>query len=193
MNKLLAVTLGAFAAATLCAPASAQQVIGPIITSYRPITEQEPTVTYSPMTESATTTTNYGPVVTYSPVTPPATTAYYQGPYTVSRPIVQPATTYAPVASAPVVTYYPATPAYVAPAPVVTYRPVAPAYYAAPAPVITYRQPVTAYAPSLPYYGATTYSTYPAVPTVVARPVIVSPKVYYPGQPVRNVLRAITP
>lgn len=172
MNKHLLFTL--VAVASLNGMASAQVVTGPIITSYRPIAEQEPIVTYSPVIESAPTTANYGSVVTYSPVIPPATTVYSQAPIIVARPIVQPTTTYAP-------------------APVITYRPVAPTYYAAPTPVITYRPPVIAYAPALPVYGATTYSTYPVVPTVVARPVIVSPKVYVPGQPIRNVLRAITP
>ena len=189
MNKLYSVTLGALAAATLCTPVFAQQVIGPIITSYRPITEREPTVTYSPVIESAPTTTNYGPVVTYSPVLPQATTVYSQNSITVARPT----TTYSTVAPAPVITYRQVLPAVVAPAPVVTYRPVAPAYYAAPAPVVVYRQPVIAYAPSLPYYGPNTYSTYPNMPVVVARQVIVSPKVYVSGQPVRNVWRAITP
>ncbi len=76
-------------------------------------------------------------------------------------------TYYAPVVAAPVTTYY---------APVVS--PPVTTYYA-PAPVTTY------YAPAA--------TTVVATPVVAARPVIIRPKVYIPGQPVRNVLRAITP
>ena len=75
----------------------------------------------------------------------------------------------------PVVTYYAPTPTYVyppAPVPTVTYYS-GPAYSAA-AP--TYAPSVVAYPPV--YYG---------------RPVVVRPKVYVYGQPVRNVIRAITP
>ena len=59
------------------------------------------------------------------------------------------------------------------------YQPVVPSTYVAQAPVVAYR-------PVVPY---TTYS----VPYVAARPVVVHPKVYVPGQPVRNVVRAVTP
>ena len=186
MNKLFSLTLAAVTIAMLHGTASAQVVTGPIITSYRPIVDDAPTVTYSPVIESAGTA---APIVTYSPVVPQATTTYYQGPVTVARPIAQPTTTYAPIVAAPVVTYRPVEPVVAVPAPVVTYRPVT-TVYAAPAPVIAYRQPVVAYAPALPVYSATTYSTYP---TVVARPVVVSQKVYIPGQPVRNFFKAITP
>ncbi|MBN2580051.1 MAG: hypothetical protein JXB10_13765 [Pirellulales bacterium] len=83
----------------------------------------------------------------------------------------------APVA-APVYT------AYYAPAPVYTscYAP-APVYtsYYAPAPVYT------AY-----YAPAPVYTSYYA-PAVVGVPAVVRTKVYYPGQPVRNVVRAILP
>jgi len=92
---------------------------------------------------------------------------------------------YLPVAPAPVVSYYP-------PAPAVTYGPVvatsyyapAPYYAAAPAPYIV-ASPVAA-----PYYVA---SPVAVGPLYYGRPVIVRPKVYYPGQPVRNVIRAVTP
>ncbi|MCC6510293.1 MAG: hypothetical protein IT423_14410 [Pirellulaceae bacterium] len=70
-----------------------------------------------------------------------------------------------------------AHPTYVAPAVgyrgYSTYRPVAPAAFIAPAPVVTYRPVVPAYVP--------------------VRPGIVSSRVYYPGQPVRNALRVIAP
>jgi hypothetical protein len=95
---------------------------------------------------------------------------------------------YMPVGPVPVATYY--APA----APVVTYGPVvaasyyAPApYYAAPAPYYV-AAPVVAAPVVAPYYAAPM-----AVAPVYGRPAIVHPKVYYPGQPVRNVLRAVTP
>ncbi len=199
MNKLFSLACAAVAVTMANADASAQVVTGPIITSYRPITEQAPTVTYSPVIQAAPMTTT-GPVVAYSPVLPQTTALYSQAPITVARPIVQPATTYAPVAPAPVVTYRPMSPAVVARAPVVTYRAIAPAYSAAPAPVVTYRQPVPGYAAPAAVvtyrrpmtFGAPVATAY-GVPVVMARPVIVSPKVYVPGQPLRNVLRAITP
>jgi hypothetical protein len=104
-------------------------------------------------------------VVAYSPVSP-----VYS--YTYSPVMVD-----APVVAAPVTTYY-------APVPVTAYYGVPPVrtYYASP-PVVTYRVP----GPSYPLvYG-------PVVPSYSAPGVVVRPKVYVPGQPVRNVLRAITP
>ena len=107
------------------------------------------------------------PVVTYRPLAPVVT----------YRPLAPaPVVTYRPLVAAPVVVYRP-----LAPAPVVTYRPLAPAPVVVyrPAPVVTYRPlapaPVVAYPPA--YYGA------PVVRT----------KVYYPGEPVRNFFKAITP
>ena len=78
----------------------------------------------------------------------------------------------APVAvPGPVVhSYWPVGPVYAYPAPVVVARPVY-----APAPVIV-RGPVLAPGPVL----------YPA-------PVIVRPKVFIPGRPVRNAVRAVLP
>ena len=109
-----------------------------------------------------------------SPVVAPAQTVTYQ-------PIAPaPTVTYRPVAPAPTVTYRPVA------APVVTYRPVAPA------PTVVYRTPVTTYytpAPVTTYYApapAVTYS--PVYPAAVVRT-----KVYYPGQPIRNFFKAITP
>ena len=80
---------------------------------------------------------------------------------------------------------------YSAPAPVVTYyaAPVA----ACPAPAVTYAAPVVTYRPVAvaPVYRA----GYPVAvaPAVVARPVVIGTDVYVPGQPIRNLLRAITP
>ena len=73
-------------------------------------------------------------------------------------------------------------PSYRALSPVVSSTVVAPTTYVAPAAVTTYR----------PVVPAVPYSTY-AVPYVAARPVVVSPKVYVPGEPVRNLIRAVTP
>ena len=88
---------------------------------------------------------------------------------------------YMPAGPVPVAAYY-------APPPVVSYGPVVATSYYAPAPY---------YVPSpvmTPYYVA---SPLPVGPVVVgpayARPVVVHPKIYVPGQPVRNVLRAVTP
>jgi hypothetical protein len=70
-------------------------------------------------------------------------------------------------------------PAIVAPAPVVTYSPViAPTVTYSPAPVVAYSPVVAAPAPVMVPAG---------------RPVVVSTKVYVPGQPVRNFFKAITP
>jgi hypothetical protein len=89
----------------------------------------------------------------------------------------------------------------------VVYSPVVPAY----PPVVVHHAPVamtvapvvvTQYAPTVVNYvpAAPTVVYQPIVTTVpapvyvpVGRPVIVRPKVYVPGQPVRNVFRAITP
>jgi hypothetical protein len=90
---------------------------------------------------------------------------------------------YMPVA-APAVAYY-------APAPVVAYSPVVATayyvpqtvYYSAPVPVVV-AAPVAA-----PQYVAPPV----AVAPVYGRPVVVRPKVYVVGEPVRNVIRAVTP
>ncbi len=200
MNKLFALPVAALAALLLCDSVSAQNVTGPVITAYHPMTQQAQTVVGSPVTTYyAPQTTGVVPATAYSQVVSQPTTTYYAPQaVTVARPMVQPATTYAP---APVVSYRPITSASIG-APVVTYRPAAPVY-AAQAPVVAYRpvaQAVAAPAPYISYRPAANYTyaspvatSYGYAPVVAARPVIVSPKVYYPGQPVRNVLRAITP
>ena len=89
------------------------------------------------------------------------------------------------VAPSPMVvhSYYPAGPVYGYPAPVVTVAPRvvyrAPVFY--PAPVV-YRAPVV-YGPHVVYRGPLAY---PA-------PVVVRSKVYIPGRPVRNLVRAVLP
>lgn len=87
------------------------------------------------------------------------------GQYVVAGPV--PVAVYRPVPVAiPITTVYqPVVPAY---APVVAYRPMV-----VPAPV-----PVVYGAPAVVYAG---------------RPAVVRSKVYLPGQPVRNILRAVTP
>jgi hypothetical protein len=92
--------------------------------------------------------------------------------------------TFVPAGPAPAVAYY-------GPAPVVPYGPVvstayyAPAPYYVAAPVVVPRR----------YYVAAPVVAAPVVvaPAYYGRPVIVRPKIYIPGEPVRNVLRAVTP
>ncbi len=52
-------------------------------------------------------------------------------------------------------------------------------------PVVANSPPTVTYSPVITYSPTVTYSTY--------SPVVVSTKVYVPGQPIRNFLRAITP
>lgn len=110
------------------------------------------------------------PVTTYYAPAPAATTTYYSAPGTV--------TSY----------YAPAPAAVVGPTPVTTYY--------APAPVVVARPTVTYYAPAAvpvtTYYAPVPVTTYYA-PAVVAPVGVVRSKVYYPGEPVRNFFKAITP
>jgi hypothetical protein len=92
-----------------------------------------------------------------------------------SQALAQGVVAYMPVAPAPVVAYY-------APPPLVSYGPVVTTAYYAPPPYYVAPPVVTA------YYGAPVVAPY-----YYGRPVIVRPKVYIPGQPVRNVVRAVTP
>jgi hypothetical protein len=72
-------------------------------------------------------------------------------------------------------------------------------YYPSGVPVTTYygpspRVPVTTYyAPVTRYYAPVTTYYAPAVTAYYSPAYIVRPKVYVRGQPIRNVLRAITP
>jgi hypothetical protein len=79
---------------------------------------------------------------------------------------------------------------------VVSYGPVVATSYYAPRPYYA-ASPVPYYVASpvvTPYYVASPVAVGPvAVAPIYGRPVIVHPKVYIPGQPVRNVLRAVTP
>lgn len=96
-----------------------------------------------------------------------------------------------------VIVYQPVAEPLVVSRPTVAYSPV---YVEQP--VVVARPPVTVYRPVTPAPRVTVYSpavpapaVVPASPVVVtaARPVVVRSKVYVPGQPVRNVLRAVTP
>ena len=87
---------------------------------------------------------------------------------------------------APTATYYAPVPyaAYYAPACATCYAPVVPrvTYYVRP--YATYYAPApcaTCYSPVVGYYG------------VAGRSVFGAPRFYVPGQPVRNVFRAVTP
>jgi hypothetical protein len=82
--------------------------------------------------------------------------------------------------------YYPGVPfyAYPAPTPYVSYMPVA-----APVPYMSY-MPV---APAPCAYGAYGVPVVAPAPVVVGPAAVVRARVFYPGQPVRNVLKAVAP
>ncbi len=146
----------------------------------------------------------WGQVVVYSPVLPPpapVVTAYMPTPVLAPAPVI---TSYAP---APVVANYeplpliaPAAPVVTAYAPVPAPVPVVTAYAPAPIPVVTAYAPapVVAYSPVIPAAPVVAYSPVitgyaPYAAPVGYGTVVVRPKVYVVGQPVRNFFRAITP
>ena len=110
----------------------------------------------------------------YEPVAPSYST-YYAPPVADYTPVSY-VSNYQPAAVPTTYVSYYAPPAAVAPAPYV-------AYYATPTPYVTYYSPPVApvVAPYPVYYGVPGLSIYG------------TPQIYVPGQPVRNVLRAITP
>jgi hypothetical protein len=81
-------------------------------------------------------------------------------------------------APAPCVSVGPRCPTYYTP-PVTNYPPVSCISHYAPAPQVAYYTPVAQ--PAVAYYGKPGRSIYG------------TPKVYVPGEPIRNILRAITP
>ncbi len=93
-------------------------------------------------------------------------------------------TSYLPVLAEPVV--------QPAPAPVVVYQPVVAA------PVVT---PVVVYRPAVSVVPVSPVVVYRPVvgeviappPILVGKPTIIRTKVYYPGEPIRNLIKAITP
>jgi hypothetical protein len=81
--------------------------------------------------------------------------------------------------------YYPGVPVYAYPAPAM----------AVPSPYVSY-MPVAASAPYVSYMPVAPYSAYSVVapaPVVVGPAAVVRTRVFYPGQPVRNVLKAVAP
>jgi hypothetical protein len=92
---------------------------------------------------------------------------------------------YMPAAPAPVAGYY-------ATGPVATYAPVVTTAYYAPR-AVYYPAPVPYYVASpvaMPYYATAPVAV---APVYYGPAVVVRPKVYVRGEPVRNVLRAVTP
>jgi hypothetical protein len=94
-----------------------------------------------------------------------------------------------PVVSSPVVD--------LTPAPVVVYHPVVASPVVAPAivtPVVAYRPvvPVVSVSPTVVYRPVATEVLSP-VPVLVGKPAIIRTKVYYPGEPIRNLIKALTP
>jgi hypothetical protein len=126
--------------------------------------------------------------VVYSPTRAPV----------VSAPVTSSVVTSSPGAcgcsTAPTTTYYAPQPANYAPT-TTYYAPTTTSYYA-PA-TTSYYAPsayTSCYSPGYTSYYAPAYTSYYAPgAVVVGRPAVVSQKVYYPGQPVRNFFRAITP
>jgi len=118
---------------------------------------------YAPAAPSYTS--DYAPQVTYA--APVAYSASYTAPVAYAAP-------------APQVSYYAPPVAYAAYyAPPVAYS----AYYAAPVPYAAYYAPAVAYGPvAVPYRVG-----YPG------RSMYGAPRIYVPGEPVRNTLKAITP
>jgi hypothetical protein len=78
---------------------------------------------------------------------------------------------------------------------VVYYGPAPVVEYAAPPVVTYYAPPVVTYSP-VPAYGyaySPVVTNYSPVVTYYSPPVVVGPRVLVPGQPVRNVFRAVLP
>jgi hypothetical protein len=135
-----------------------------------PVAQSAPIVTYYPVLPPVTTyraVLPRGAVINYRPFIPAAQVDLSPGAVVTYRPVISgvaPVTAYRRMMAAPVVTYLPFLPGYASPS----------------------GGPVAAYYPTTTYYPAT--AAYP-----LGRTVIVRPKVYVSGQPIRNILRAITP
>ena len=85
--------------------------------------------------------------------------------------------------------YWGYAPVVVAPAPMVAYyAPPPPMAYYGPAPVVTYYGPAPVYA--YPPGMVVARPRFVAAPVWVPAPVMVRPRFFVPGEPVRNVLRA---
>jgi len=81
---------------------------------------------------------------------------------------------------------------YVAPTVVQAYYPVSPVY-AYPATVVTAPVPYVSYMPVTAPAGPCTYGVLVVapVPVVVGPPAVIRTRIFYPGQPVHNVLKAV--
>lgn len=158
-----------------------QTAMSPIVVTQAAPNYAAPAPTANCCAPAAPATTAY-----YAPAPAPTTTSYY-------APAPAQTTTYYAPAPAPVTSYYAPAPVAIAqaPLPVTTYyapavaRPVVSYYGPAAVPVTTY------YAPAAAVPVTTCYA--PAAPVVVAPVGVVRSKVYYPGMPVRNFFKSITP
>lgn len=170
------------AIAVICsASLMADSASGQTVLSYRPAVAVGVPVVGAPIGVAPVVTTRHISAYQYGIPAQPAYSAAVVGsipatayqtvvpvaPYTALRPAAA-----AAIPASPVIGSVVALPV----APIVSYRPVAPTVTAA---VSVARVPVAA----RPAYVAPIYRA----------PVVVRPKVYVPGQPVRNTLRAITP
>lgn len=166
------VALLSIGCALLVSPLFAQNLIyGPAYDPFPEVVVQRPVIS-SPSV-----------VVSHPVVGTPAPTTVYSAPTTVySAPLAAPIVSSPVVVQRPVTTYSP----IVTSSPTVVYSPVTSA------PVAT---PVVSYSPVMGYSPMISYSPVVASPVygMAASPVVVRSKVYVPGQPVRNFLRAITP
>jgi hypothetical protein len=166
--------------------AMAQGVLVPV-TGYQPVTSYYAPPSYASPSYAAP---SYAPA---SYAAPSYASASYADPNYASPGCAAP--TYAPpgyaVANypAPAVAYRPVLPAYVQPA--VAYQPLV-VQAARLQPYVAYQRPYAVYSPVV----STGYNA-PVYPAPVAAPagpkVWVHPKVYVEGQPIRNLLKAITP
>jgi hypothetical protein len=104
-----------------------------------------------------------------------------------SSAIAHPYAVYMPVVAAPVAGYYTT-------GPVVPYAPVpTTAYYAPPAAFYPAPAPYLVAAPVVTPVVTPVVAPVAVAPVYYGRAVVVRPKVYVRGEPVRNVLRAVTP
>ncbi|MBX3411082.1 MAG: hypothetical protein KF708_00080 [Pirellulales bacterium] len=107
------------------------------------------------------------PYQVFSPVVETVTPVPVWQPGVVEQTFVQPTVVQSPVV-VPTTTFF-------APQPTVTFLPPQPVTVMSPAPTMVFRPAPVVVSPA---------------PVFVGRPVVVRPRVFVPGQPVRNVLRA---
>lgn len=189
----VALCLGVLATSThavdLSYPVAFDDRTGPIY--YQNASLFAPATTFAPTTTSTISTSYltegplYEPAPTYAP--PPPTYAPPAQTYNPPAPIYSaPASAYPQPVPAPVVVPAYTQPTYVRQTVTTTYAPPRPAY-----------GPTATYAGSMSYvprvtYAPTCVTTY-REPVAVGPRVWVHPKVYVEGQPIRNLIRAITP